>query len=96
MRKAAAAKPSLVPVQPKQTTPAPKEVTAAAPSQLGAAIPAARTAAGVSQTQLAGASKLRNPTLPGSKRTGASRQPNTLQRIAKAGHKLFITFRKEA
>lgn len=37
----------LVPIQPKQATPATKEVTTAAPSQLGAAILAARTAAGL-------------------------------------------------
>ena len=91
------AKPALVPIQPKQATPAPKEVTATAPSQLGAAILAARTAAGLSQSQLAARLKTPQPNIARLENSGSIPSTITLQRIAKAtGHKLAITFSRDA
>jgi ribosome-binding protein aMBF1 (putative translation factor) len=91
-----AAKPPLVPVQSKPTSP-PKEVTAGAPSQLGAAILAVRTAAGLSQTELAAKLKTAQANIARLEKAGSIPSTNTLQRIAKAtGHKLTITFTRNA
>jgi ribosome-binding protein aMBF1 (putative translation factor) len=98
------AKPALVPVQlkqtspaPKQAPPAPKKVTATAPSQLGAAILAARTAAGLSQTELATRLKTLQPNIARLENSGSIPSTTTLQRIGKAtGHKLTISFSRDA
>lgn len=95
--KAVAAKPPLVPVQKLPLASPSKEVTAAAPSQLGAAILAARTAAGLSQTELARKLKTAQGNIARLEKSGSIPSTNTLQRIAKAtGHKLVITFRRNA
>jgi uncharacterized protein len=94
--KAAAVKPSLVPVQPKPAS-RPKVVTATAPSQLGAAILAARTAAGLSQTGLAAKLKTAQANIARLEKIGSIPSTSTLQRVAKAtGHKLTITFTRVA
>jgi ribosome-binding protein aMBF1 (putative translation factor) len=94
--KAAAAKTSLVPVQPKPASP-PKVVSATAPSQLGAAILAARTAAGLSQTELAAKLKTAQANIARLEKVGSIPSTSTLQRVAKAtGHKLIITFTRDA
>ncbi len=93
--KAAAAKPSLVPVRSKPASP-PKVVTATAPSQLGAAILAARTAAGLSQTELAAKLKTAQANIARLEKAGSIPSTSTLQRVAKAtGHKLTITFSRD-
>jgi ribosome-binding protein aMBF1 (putative translation factor) len=94
--KAAAAKPPLVPVQPKAVS-APKEVTATGPAQLGAVILAARTAAGLSQTELAVKLKTAQANIARLEKGGSIPSTTTLQRIAKAtGYKLAITFSRDA
>jgi ribosome-binding protein aMBF1 (putative translation factor) len=94
--KAAAAKPSLVPVQPQPARRPSNEVTATAPAQLGAAILAARTTAGLSQTALGTKLKMAQANIARLEKGGSIPSTTTLQRIAKAtGHKLVITFSRD-
>ncbi len=94
--KAAAAKPALVPGQPKPAS-RPKPVTATAPSQLGALILAARTTAGLSQTELAAKLKTAQANIARLENARSIPSTSTLARVAKAtGHKLTITFSRNA
>jgi uncharacterized protein len=93
--KTGAAKPALVPLQPKPASPT-KEFTAAAPSQLGAAILAARTTAGLSQAELGAKIKTAQANIARLEKNGSVPSTSTLQRIAKAtGHKLIIIFKRD-
>ena len=91
--KAAAARPPLVPVHRPKPASLPKVVAATAPSQLGAAILAVRTAAGFSQTELAAKLKTAQANIARLEKAGSI---PPLQRIAKTGHKLTITFTRHA